>query len=273
LLTFVDSYPALLLQHKKQRILIVADLHIGWEVALTEKGIHVPSQMPKLLEKLTQVIEQTKPSSLLLLGDVKHTIAKAATEEWRDIPDFFETLTKKISNIQIILGNHDGNLEPLLPETTEILPATGIAIGNVGFFHGHTWPAIELLQCQTLVMGHVHPVVMFQDPLGFRISRQVWVKANCNGVQLQKSLLKHYNIEQTIAKTPKTTQLIIMSSFNDFLGGQPINRKGVGTDHKYQTFIGPLLRSKSVKIDTAELFLLDGTFLGTVNQLTALSQS
>jgi metallophosphoesterase superfamily enzyme len=62
-----------------------------------------------------------------------------------------------------------------------------------------------------------------------------------------------------------------MPSFNDFLGGQPINRKGMGADHKYRALIGPLLRSKSIKIEDAELFLLDGTFLGTVKQLTTLS--
>jgi putative SbcD/Mre11-related phosphoesterase len=270
LLTFVEPYPALLLQHKKQRTLIIADLHLGWEVALIEKGIHVPSQMPKLLQKLTMIIKQTKPQTLLLLGDIKHTITKTATEEWRDIPEFFETLTKKVTSIKIIQGNHDGNLEPLLPETTEILPTTGTAIGNVGFFHGHTWPALELLKCQTLVMGHMHPVVVFEDPLGYRITRQVWVKANIDGTQLKKALIRHYNTKQIIKETPKINECIIMPSFNDFLGGRPINRKSKGTSTKYQA-LSPLLRSKSTKIEDAELFLLDGTFLGTINQLTTLS--
>jgi len=183
-LSFIEPYPALLLQQQKQRTVIIADLHLGWEVAFAEKGIHVPSQMPKLLQKLTEIIEQTKPQTLLLLGDIKHTITKTATEEWRDIPDFFEPLTKKVRSIKIIQGNHDGNLEPLLPETVEILPATGIAINGAGFFHGHTWPALELLKCQTLIMGHVHPVVMFQDPLGYRIIRQVWVRTGINGTLL-----------------------------------------------------------------------------------------
>lgn len=270
MLTFVEPHPALLLQHNKQRTLIIADLHLGWEVALIEKGIHVPSQMPKLLQKLTIIIKQTKPHTLLLLGDIKHTITKTATEEWRDIPEFFENLTKKVTSIKIILGNHDGTLEPLLPETTEILPATGTTIGNIGFFHGHTWPALELLKCQTLVMGHVHPVVVFEDPLGYRITRQVWVKASINGAQLKKVLIKHYNTKQPIKEIPKVNDCIIMPSFNDFLGGRPINRKSKGTSSKYQA-LSPLLRSKSTKIEDAELFLLDGTFLGTINQLTALS--
>jgi putative SbcD/Mre11-related phosphoesterase len=269
-LTFIEPYPALLLQQQKQRTVVIADLHLGWEVAFAEKGIHVPSQMPKLLRKLTEIIKQAKPQTLLLLGDIKHTITKTATEEWRDIPDFFEPLTKKVQSIKIIQGNHDGNLEPLLPEPVDILPATGAMINGTGFFHGHTWPALELLKCSTLVMGHVHPVVMFQDPLGYKIIKQVWVKAKINGVLLKKSLLRHYNIKQPLHQPAKLTQCIIMPSFNDFLGGRPINRKTKATSPKYQT-LSPLLRSKSMKIEEAELFLLDGTFLGTINQLTTLS--
>ena len=269
MLTFIEPYPALLLQQKKQRTVIIADLHLGWEVAFAEKGIHVPSQMPKLLQKLTEIIEQTKPQALLLLGDIKHTITKTATEEWRDIPDFFEPLTKKVQSIKIIQGNHDGNLEPLLPETVEILPATGTMINGTGFFHGHTWPALELLKCQTLVMGHVHPVVMFQDPLGYRITKQVWVKANINGVLLKKSLQRYYNVKRPLYQPVKLTQCIIMPSFNDFLGGRPINRKTKAQHARCQT-LSPLLRSKSTKIEGAELFLLDGTFLGTISQLAKL---
>ena len=270
MLTFIEPYPALLLQQQKQRTVIIADLHLGWEVAFVEKGIHVPSQMPKLLQKITEIIEKTKPQTLLLLGDIKHTITKTATEEWRDIPDFFEPLTKKVQSIKIIQGNHDGNLEPLLPETVEILPPTGTMINGAGFFHGHTWPALELLRCQTLIMGHVHPVVMFQDLLGYRITRQVWVKANINCALLKKTLLKHCNTKQSPQQPTKATQCIIMPSFNDFLGGRPINKKTKATGSKYQT-LSPLLRSKSVKIEEAELFLLDGTFLGTIKQLTTLS--
>ena len=267
---FVEPYPALLLQRNRQRTLIIADLHLGWEVALAEKGIHVPSQMPKLLQRLVTVIEQTKPHMLLLLGDIKHTITKTATEEWRDIPDFFEALTKKVADIRIILGNHDGNLEPLLPETVQTQPSTGIAIGNVGFLHGHTWPSLELLRCRVLVMGHVHPVVMFEDPLGYRITRQVWVKVNVDAVQLKKSLIRHYNVRRAIRGRAKVNECIIMPSFNDFLGGRPINRKSKGGSAKYEA-LSPLLRSESTKIEEGELFLLDGTFLGTVDQLSRLS--
>ena len=281
MITPFQNFPALLIQKQKERLLVVADLHIGWEVKLAEQGIHVPSQTPKILEKMIQLIENCKPTCIIFLGDVKHAIAKVEMEEWRDIPDFFEAITKKVSNIQVIPGNHDGNLEPLLPEAAKVTSPTGIVFGDVGLFHGHTWPAPVLLKCRDLVTGHVHPTVAFRDTMGFRITRQVWVKAKCDTHHLAKSLLKNLNIKP--AKDPvdslqrhfkiklKASNLFIMPSFNDFLGGRPINEKNLGKSRESSAFIGPILRSKSVNIEGSEVYMLDGTFLGTVNQLRLMA--
>jgi putative SbcD/Mre11-related phosphoesterase len=277
----VRPFPALLLRKQSKRVLVVADLHIGWEVTLAKRGVHVPSQMPKILSKMTQLIESCKPTSLIFLGDVKHTVTGVGMGEWRDVPVFFETLGKKVPDIQVIPGNHDGNLEPLLPEFVKILPTTGVALWDVGLFHGHAWPAPELLGCRRLVTGHVHPMVVFRDPVGFRITRPVWVETRCDGTQLTKALLKHEGVK--VEKAPATSlrklfnvklkcsQLFIMPSFNDFLGGQPVNRKSLGKSARSRAFIGPVLRSGSIDIDNAETHLLDGTFLGKISQLRAFS--
>jgi len=277
----IRLYPALLLRRNSERVLVVADLHIGWEVALAQKGVHVPSQTPKILNQMLQLIELCKPTRLIFLGDVKHTIARVEMEEWRDIPDFFEALGRKVSDIQIVPGNHDGNLEPLLPETVKILPSTGVVLGNAGLFHGHAWPAPEVLGCRSLITGHVHPMVAFRDPMGFRITRQVWVKAKCNGARLAKSLLERLGIRVDTNPAAllhdqfkvrlRASQLFIMPSFNEFLGGQPINQRSLGKDVRSKAFIGPVLRSKSINLDDAETYLPDGTFLGTINQLKTLS--
>src|SRR5881397_997500 len=66
-----------------ERVLVVADLHLGWEVSLSHQGIHVPSQVPRLLEKLRKIISDTHPRRLILLGDVKHAVAKVELEEWK----------------------------------------------------------------------------------------------------------------------------------------------------------------------------------------------
>lgn len=273
----VQPYPALLLQRNSDRALVVSDLHIGWERLLSQKGVHVPSQTPKIKSILLQLIQKCKPTHLMFLGDVKDAIAKVEMEEWRDIPDFFEAITERVPYIQVVLGNHDGNLEPLLPETVRIIPPTGAIFGDVGLFHGHAWPAPELLGCRSLVTGHVHPTVAIRDPMGFRLSRQVWVKAPCDGEELAKSLLKHIGHKKNVNSLSsilngqfevkiKVSQLFIVPSFNQFLGGRPINER-----KKRGPFIGPVLRSGSVNLNDAEVYLLDGTFLGTINQLKALS--
>lgn len=273
-LTPLRPYAALLIKRGTEKILIVADLHIGWEVALAEEGVHVPSQTPKLLKRLSHLVESYKPTRLIILGDVKHTIAKIEMEEWRDIPAFFEQLSRIIPKVQVIPGNHDGNLEPLLPENIEILPANGEILFDTGLFHGHTWPNPELLKCKNLIIGHVHPVVVFRDPIGFRITRQVWVKARCDASKLAKFVLRYADIKvkEELLCEVKVSSLLIMPSFNDFLGGQAVNRRNIGRGSKFKQFIGPVLRSGSVHIGEAEVYLLDGTFLGTINQLRTLGQ-
>jgi len=271
--------PAALIKSRKERVLLIADPHLGWETSLQEKGIHVPSQTCKILDKLTAIITKYKPKQLVILGDVKYTVISSELGEWQDIPDFFVKLQGYVDDIAVVRGNHDANLEPLLPEKIRLLPATGAVIGDVGVFHGHKWPSPALLHCKTLVMGHLHPVVVFRDPAGFKISRQVWMRVNCDSEALARILLQKHNVkvEGSVAKTLKqhfniqllTKELFIMPSFNDFLGGRPVNEKArreIGSE----ALIGPVLRSAAVDVDSSELYLLDGTYLGTLNQLRSL---
>ncbi|MEM2108260.1 MAG: metallophosphoesterase [Candidatus Bathyarchaeia archaeon] len=279
MLRLLRPYPAALIEADGAKTLVIADPHLGWELTLYEKGIHVPSQTYKLLQKLTTLISRHRPDALVILGDVKYTVVTAEPGEWRDIPEFFTQLKNHVKDIAIVRGNHDANLEPLLPEGIRLLPATGTIVGGVGLFHGHKWPSPMLLRCKTLIMGHLHPVVVFRDPSGFKITRQVWVKARCHTEQLATALLQKGNIkvegtvEATLKKhfnfTPRTTQIFLMPSFNDFLGGRPINEH-VHKDGQVLGLIGPVLRSKTVDLDTAEIYLLDGTYLGTLNQLKQL---
>lgn len=279
MITPLPPYPAALLKlHDTRKLITIADLHIGWEISLSNEGMHVPSQTPKLLKRLLDLVSEYKPDEILVLGDVKHTVATAEKMEWRDVPNFFTTLKEYVQQISIIRGNHDGNLEPLLPEGVKILPSTGKVYDNVGFFHGNQWPAPALLKCETLVMAHVHPVVVFRDPAGFRVQRQVWVKAKCDGTKLSESLLRKQRIK--IGNNPTTTfqehyrtkphvrQLFIMPSFNDYLGGKPLNEKRAS---KTEMMTGPVLRSEAVNMNSAEVYMLDGTPLGTIEQLRVLS--
>lgn len=277
MLKLLLPHPAALIKTEGTKTLVIADPHLGWEMSLQNKGIHIPSQTTKLLEKLVAILSKHKPDELLILGDVKYTVVAAKPGEWHDIPEFFSNLENCVKVITIMRGNHDANLEPLLPENVKILPANGTILGNFGLFHGHKWPSPTLLKCKTFMMGHLHPVVLFRDPAGFKITKQVWVKAKCNTTQLSKTLLEKQRIkiigtpEETLKKhynfKPNTRQLFIMPSFNDFLGGRPINITKPHNRRQTRTMIGPVLRSEAVDLDNSEIYLLDGTYLGTLDQL------
>jgi len=272
--------PAAMVKNEKTKTLLIADPHIGWELALQERGIHVPSQTDKILNKLLKVVIEYAPDRLVILGDVKYTVVSSKLGEWQDIPDFFKKIQSCVSDVSVVRGNHDANLEPLLPESVKVLPASGEVIGDVGVFHGHKWPSPVLLGCKTLVMGHLHPVVFFRDPAGFKITRQVWMRANCNSEALARILLQKQGvkIEGSVSEILRNkydvrlrvSEIYVMPSFNDFLGGRSINESGSRKKLGSEALIGPVVRSGAVDVDNSELYLLDGTYLGTLNQLRSL---
>jgi hypothetical protein len=277
----IDSEPALLLRHGRERVVVIGDLHIGWEVTLAQQGIHIPSQTKKMLSRLRIIIENEKPTKLLILGDVKHSVTAAELEEWRDVPEFFEALLKLVPAIQVILGNHDGNLEPLTPSGVELIPPTGLALWRkFGLFHGHAWPAPEILGCETLILGHLHPAVTLRDALGYRLTRPAWVMAPCAPVGLVDGVLKTAGVHskghpekllfERFGVRPLAKRCVFVPPFNDFLGGRPVNSNRIEEKHAGEG-LGPILRSGAVDLEDAEVHLLDGTYLGHVKQLQAFA--
>lgn len=267
-------YPALLIEDNSDKILVISDLHIGWEIDLIDKGIYIPSQVARIQTKLFNIIDEVDPTQVIILGDVKQSIPKISLEEWRSVPYFFENIQKATNNLSVILGNHDGNLTPLTPPTVKILSARGIVVGKktrIGLFHGHAWPSPQVLSSsKVLIMGHIHPVVMFKDKIGLWMVRQVWVKAKCDGNKLAVAYLKYLNIKanknankvlkEKLGVKISDTELIIMPAFNDLIGGLSINRLE-------KRLMGPILRSRGVNVENAETYLLDGTYIGVIKQL------
>ncbi|MEM3590139.1 MAG: metallophosphoesterase [Candidatus Bathyarchaeia archaeon] len=253
-------HPALLLTRGREKALVIADLHIGWEMALSEQGIHIPSQTGRFLERILGLIRAHSPSTLILLGDVKHTIAKAEMAEWRDVPEFFEALKRSVREVILVPGNHDGGIDPLLPSGIKVMGASGMRLWDrYGLLHGHAWPGPDLMECNLLIMAHMHPTVSLSDPLGFRIVQQVWVRGRCDRERLREEVGKPREGEGRRGDL----DCLIMPSFNDFLGGQSINREDFGG----REYIGPMLRSRSMDLGESDVYMLDGTYLGRAKAL------
>ena len=278
----VLNEPALVLEGSAGgRYLVIADLHLGIEHSLTEKGVQIPSsiQTKRVLKRLLKIIKRVQPTGLIILGDVKHNVPSISQQEWQVIPPFFEKL--KTLSVYIIPGNHDAleQIEGLTPRNVSLQPAHGCLIEiqghdktmKVGLFHGHTWPGEALFQADVIIMAHNHPVIEFRNQFNVKMIEPVWIYTHWDKGKLARAYLKHKNIKKP--KNPiriledkfqisinEQTQVIIMPGFNDLLGGIPFNAKD-------PTFIGPLLKSKSLNLEMAEAILLDGTILGKLKEI------
>ncbi len=246
---FIKNYPALFIEEKK--ILVIGDLHIGIQHELSKSGINIPSQIKKIKKDIDFLINSTKASTLIILGDIKHKVPGMSRQEIKDIPELFEYLSSKVK-IVICKGNHDDQIEKIIPKEIKIHGTKGFKIGKYGFNHGHTWPSKQLLACDYLIIGHTHPVIQFTDKFGYKIFKQVWIKGKIN----QDKIKEKYGVEKT-----GKLEVIIIPSFNKLLGGTPINKK------EDNELLGPLLRNDFISIDNCELYLLDGTYLGKLNNI------
>ena len=227
------------------RILVLSDLHLGIEKELAENGITIPSQVEKLKERIKKMIKENKIKHLIILGDIKHEVKGISYLEYREVPQFFKDLKIKIS---LIKGNHDGNIEKLLPKEIDIYDGKGFSIKNFTFTHGHAWPNPDALDSEYIIMGHMHPAVEFWTK-EFRTVEHCWVKCEVN----KKKLEKKYK------KKSKLKYGIIMPTFNHLTGGLAFNSK---------EFRPKGLAPKILKWKEGAVYLLDGTFLGKLNEIT-----
>lgn len=238
----VPDRPALLADDR----LVVADLHIGLEEELREKGVRIPSRSEIMARDLTDIADRCGADRLVVLGDVKHLVPKMASRERRDVYVFFRDLSARFKEITIAQGNHDGQLKNIVPRTVRFKPPYGFVIDDVGFCHGHAWPYKKVMAARTLVMGHNHPAVAFRDPLGHREIRPCWLRAPF------RSRHRRY------PRLPRET--VVVPSFNELCGGTPVN------DVRAR-FLGPVFDEDLVSIDEATVHLLDGTSLGRLRDL------
>ena len=119
-------------------------------------------------------------------------------------------------------------------------------LGDVGFVHGHAWPAKPVMEANVLLMGHNHPAVVFVDRLGGRHVEPCWMR-----VPFRR---KH----KRYARLPK--EAVCVPSFNELCGGTPVNDAAAD-------LLGPLTKPDVVNLDRARLHLLDGTDLGLLPSL------
>jgi hypothetical protein len=225
---FIEGQPALLINDN----LVVADLHNGIEFELFKKGAQLPSQTQRKLNRILDIIKKTKPKKLIILGDLKHNVPVTSRQEMEEVPLFLEELLKSVDKIIVAKGNHDGNIEMLVPSSVEVLDE--FIENGVGYFHGHKNPSEQLLKQKLIICGHTHPTILLKDIRGN--IQQAWVESTVKG---------------------SDTRALIVPAFDDFASGSAVNNTEP---------IGPFLK-KMIDLENAEIYLLDGSYLGNLSEL------
>ncbi len=233
----IPSKPVLILEDKKKN-LIVTDIHIGFENTLSSNEIFIGknSSINETIQELSEIIDSENPDSIILLGDIKSSIKNISRNEWDEIPLFFKEIRKKC-DVVLIPGNHDANIQKLVPYNISMISSTGMVEENVLLTHGHTMPSENFSHIDKIIMGHIHPVFFQEDSI--MNGQRVWVSLKAEKQSIFPS--KSGDLE-----------IIIVPSFNRYFY----------TTQKrfYKKSISPII--ERLEILSAKIVSLEGVILG-----------
>jgi putative SbcD/Mre11-related phosphoesterase len=239
----VPNAPAATVEADGERLLLVADYHAGLETVLRREGVEIEPGGEGRRDRLLGLIAQTHPDRLLVLGDLVHAIGDPWDAERTELEALFDALDIPVT---LVKGNHDGDIEAFLDSLTHdvrVTDSAGVRVGDVGFAHGHTWPARHVLDADLVCIGHEHPVVRLEDTVGGHRKERVWLRGRLGADAFDSE----YDDPPAI-----DGELVVCPAFNDLSGGTWVNVEG-------QTFLSPFLPDGLVDGDA---YLLDGTRLG-----------
>jgi len=177
----------LALYHKIENILIIGDIHIGYEEALNKQGLLIPRfQFKEIILRLEKIFEalKKKVKKIIINGDIKHEFGTISDQEWRHTLRLLDSLAKHCDEIILIKGNHDTILGPIarkrkvkimeqfiICERSELLGSKRKTKKqrkknfekNILIIHGHKIPKKIPNNIKTIIIGHEHPAVSLRE--------------------------------------------------------------------------------------------------------------
>lgn len=199
----------------KRGILVIGDLHLGYDSMIKEQGISLPfDQLEETKKELEIIFKKIKAiytlKKIILLGDIKHHF-QFQQNEISDLRDFLRFLEKYLpkENIILIKGNHD-------TFTLKDYQLHNFYIEeNLAFTHGEmAFPELfNNKNIKTIITSHIHPAVLIKD------------KINIKKEKYKCFLIGKY----------KRKQFIILPSFFSMTEGTEINEYSKG--EKYSQIV------------------------------------
>ncbi|WP_128475955.1 metallophosphoesterase [Halorussus pelagicus] len=236
----VPGEPAALADLAGERALVIADFHAGVEQALRAEGVSLDSHASERRERLLALVARTDAERVVFLGDLMHAIGDPGGAERGEIEVLLERLDERGVAAALVKGNHDGAIESWAD--LNVTDGAGVRLGDVGFVHGHTWPAPEVLDSEVVCVGHEHPAVRLEDEVGGSRAERVWLRG---------SLAADAFADRGTEPRPGA-EIVVFPAFNDLVGKTWVNVAG-------QEFLAPFLPAG---LADGQAYLLDGTRLG-----------
>ena len=242
----IESEPVIVLEEKIKH-LVITDLHIGFENTFSRNKIFLGSNssVKQITANVSNLIHRENIDSLILLGDIKSSIRQISKNEWSDISYFFDEI-KKVSDITLIPGNHDANIDKLIPNEILMTNSKGLMIDDVLLTHGHTMPSENFSNVNRIIMGHIHPVFFQDDSLVN--GERVWIS-----LKAKKELI--------FPSAKGEIEITVVPSFNPYFYAT----------HKrhYKKSISPII--EKIKNDSiAKIITLNGIIIGNESELEKL---
>jgi uncharacterized protein len=217
---FAYGEPALVADAGGREHLVVGDIHIGMERELQARGIHVTKMAERMSKRILGIAQEFGVKSLIIIGDVKHSILYPERYESREIKAFFDALSGL--DVVVVPGNHDAHLRDIVDCEVK----DELVIDRMAFAHGNRNPTDAEIKADYLITAHSHASVKFRDSTGTFYEQKVWLVSELSA-RKAASAYESYN---------KKLRLVMMPAFNDLIMGTAIT-KGL------KSSISPMLRS------------------------------
>jgi len=205
---------------RKENILVIGDVHLGYEEALAVRGVLLPRfqfrDTVERLEKIFSTLGDVRIEAVVINGDLKHELGAISEQEWREVIKFLDFLLSHSKQVTIIRGQHDIKLSPIARKRN-IAIVENVVVNGKFICHGDSIPeSSDFRDSKIVIVGDEHPAVSLHE--GAR-----------------SELYKCFLVGKWQGK-----KLVVMPSFNQVV---------IGTDILKESFPRPFLRQNLGSFD------------------------
>jgi hypothetical protein len=151
-------------------MIVISDLHLGYEDALEKQGIALPlNSYPRIKKAIRAMRKRTQATRVLINGDLKHEFGSASEQEWTETRDLLRYLRQEFEETIVVRGNHDNYLIPILrAEDVRLYDPYYEESGHL-FLHGHKeFLDLHIGEAEVVFFGHEHPAIGLGEGFGAR---------------------------------------------------------------------------------------------------------